>query len=247
MLQHAPARARTLRHQATWANMVSNFMVGDKAQIRHQAARSALGCSRPRWNCRPVALVSSCKPFLSTQQLPRHNATLKCSNVLCTNVSLHTLPSCSARSAMLLSRFHAPVPKRPKTSCATTCHYHASKRHRSGQQVTCRHNMRDPNRVAPCTRACSRAVFARLHNRSLKRERPHNSNKSKVHSGEVHMHTRSSGAHRCLTLLVKRSRSKVRSAGSSRACCSFDIHVQDGVFAQACGFRTRHHGLSQWC
>ena len=71
--------------------MVSNVREGDKAQIRHQATRSAVGCSRPRWNCRPVALVSSCKPFLSTQQLPRHNATLKCSNVLCTNVSLHTL------------------------------------------------------------------------------------------------------------------------------------------------------------
>ena len=65
--------------------MVSNVREGDKAQIRHQATRSAVGCSRPRWNCRPVALVSSCKPFLSTQQLPRHNATLKCSNVLCTN------------------------------------------------------------------------------------------------------------------------------------------------------------------
>ena len=64
-----------------------------------------------------MALGSSCKPFLSTQQLPRHNATLKCSNVLCTNVSLHTLPSCSARSAMLLSRTHVPVPKRTKTSC----------------------------------------------------------------------------------------------------------------------------------
>ena len=50
---------------------------GDKAQIRHQATRSAVGCSRPRWNCRPVALASSCKPFLSTHQLPRHNATLK--------------------------------------------------------------------------------------------------------------------------------------------------------------------------
>ena len=85
--------------EGTWANMVSNVRAGDKAQIRHQATRSAVGCSRPRWNCRPVALVSSCKPFLSTQQLPRHNATLKCSNVLCTNVSLHTLPSCSARSS----------------------------------------------------------------------------------------------------------------------------------------------------
>ena len=48
--------------EGTWANMVSNVREGDKAQIRHQATRSAVGCSRPRWNCRPVALVSSCKP-----------------------------------------------------------------------------------------------------------------------------------------------------------------------------------------
>ena len=29
-----------------------------------------------------MALVSSCEPFLSTRKLPRHIATLKCSNVL---------------------------------------------------------------------------------------------------------------------------------------------------------------------
>ena len=85
--------------EGTWANMVSNVRAGDKAQIRHQATRSAVGCSRPRWNCRPVALVSSCKPFLSTQQLPRHNATLKCSNVLCTNVPTHALAAEIATAA----------------------------------------------------------------------------------------------------------------------------------------------------
>ena len=78
--------------EGIWANMVSNVREGDKAQIRHQATRSAVGCSRPRWNCRSVALVSSCKPFLSTQQLPRHNATLKhpCSqsSVQCDHLSI---------------------------------------------------------------------------------------------------------------------------------------------------------------
>ena len=134
--------------EGTWANMVSNVRAGDKAQIRHQATRSAVGCSRPRWNCRPVALVSSCKPFLSTQQLPlshpgaERKALTESQPSLRAAQSLHLGARCrcrtagshaSARSVQVVcyaGTTHSKPIKR-RSQAASPVHWHDNGRHHS--------------------------------------------------------------------------------------------------------------------